>query len=50
MLIETGYCSYCTDESGALRSLDERFARMTAWQARRRPDATRQEIERQTLE
>ena len=51
MPIETGrYCSYCTDESGALQSFDERFARMTAWQARRRPDATRQEIERQTLE
>jgi wobble nucleotide-excising tRNase len=51
MPIETGrYCSYCTDENGALQSFDERFARMTAWQERRHPDATRQEIERQTLD
>jgi len=51
MPIETGrYCSYCTDENGTLQSFDERFARMTAWQARRHPQATRQEIERQTLD
>jgi hypothetical protein len=51
MPIETGrYCAYCTDESGTLQSFDERFARMTAWQARRNPDATRQDIERQTLD
>jgi len=50
MPIETGrYCGYCTDETGALQSFDERFERMTAWQARRNPDATRQEIEQQTL-
>jgi hypothetical protein len=50
MPIETGrYCAHCTDESGALQSFDERFTRMTAWQARRNPDATRAEIERQTL-
>jgi DNA-binding MarR family transcriptional regulator len=28
----------------------ERFERMTAWQARRKPGASRQEIERQTLD
>ena len=29
MPIESGrYCGYCTDESGALQSFDERFARM----------------------
>jgi len=38
MPIETGrYCGYCTDETGALQSFDERFERMTAWQARRNP-------------
>jgi len=51
MPIETGrYCDYCTDENGSLQSFDERFARMTSWQARRHPEATRQEIERQTLD
>jgi hypothetical protein len=44
--------SQCTDETGAraLQSFDERFERMTAWQARRNPGATRQEIEQQTLD
>jgi hypothetical protein len=37
-------------ETGALQSFDERFERMTAWQARRNPGASRQEIERQTLD
>ena len=51
MPIETGrYCAYCTDETGALQSFDERFERMTAWQARRNPGATRQEIEQRTLD
>jgi len=51
MPIETGrYCGYCTDEDGALQSFEERFERMTAWQARRNPGASRQEIERQTLD
>ena len=41
MPIETGrYCSYCVDETGALQSFDDRFERMIAWEARRRPDAT----------
>ncbi|MBV9451185.1 MAG: hypothetical protein JO345_35400 [Streptosporangiaceae bacterium] len=51
MPIESGrYCSYCTDESGALQSFEERFARMAAWQERRDPNATKQDIERQVLE
>jgi len=51
MPIETGrYCDYCTDENGSLQSFDERFERMTSWQARRNPGATRQEIEHQTLD
>jgi hypothetical protein len=51
MPIETGrYCGYCTDENGALQSFDIRFERMTSWQARRQPDAGREEIERQTLD
>ena len=48
MPIESGrYCGYCTDDSGALQSFEERFARMAAWQARRDPAASRQDIERQ---
>ena len=49
--IESGrYCSYCTDESGELKSFDDRFARLAAWQARRDPAASRQDIERQVLD
>jgi len=43
-------CNYCTDESGALQSLEERFARMAGWQARRDPAASKQDIERQVLD
>jgi hypothetical protein len=51
MPIETGrYCGYCTDDSGQLQSFDERFERMVAWQARRDPQATGEELERQTLD
>lgn len=51
MRIESGrYCDYCTDENGALLSFDDRFARMTAWQARRHPSASQQDIERQVLD
>jgi hypothetical protein len=51
MPIETGrYCSYCTDENGVLQSFDIRFERMVSWQARRHPGASKQEIERQTLD
>jgi hypothetical protein len=36
MPIETGrYCSHCADETGALRSFDDRFERMIGWEARR---------------
>ena len=50
MPIETGrYCGHCTDESGQLHSFDQRFERMVAWQARRDPGASREELERQTL-
>jgi hypothetical protein len=51
MPIETGrYCTYCTDDTGQLQAFDERFARMVAWQARRHPDETQQDLERQTLD
>jgi hypothetical protein len=40
---------HCTDETGQLQSFEERFERMTAWQARRSPGTPRAEIERQTL-
>ena len=51
MPIETGrYCGYCTDENGTLQSFDIRFERMADWQARRDPGASREEIERQTLD
>ena len=51
MPIESGrYCGYCTDESGALQSFEERFARMAGWQARRDPTASKQDIERQVLD
>ena len=43
------YCSHCTDDAGQLQSFEERFTRMTAWQARRNPGTSREEIERQTL-
>lgn len=50
MPIETGrYCSYCTDEHGELQPFGERFARMTAWEARRSPGADPTEIEERTL-
>jgi hypothetical protein len=50
MPIETGrYCAHCVDEAGALTSFDDRFERMIAWEARRRPDASRAELEALTL-
>lgn len=36
--------------AGQLQSFDERFARMTAWQARRNQGMPREDIERQTLD
>jgi hypothetical protein len=50
MPIETGrYCSHCTDTEGRLQPFEERFERMVAWQARRDPEASREELERATL-
>jgi hypothetical protein len=50
MPIETGrYCEHCVDDDGNLQSFDQRFERMLAWQARRRPDASRSELEADTL-
>jgi hypothetical protein len=51
MPIETGrYCAHCVDASGNLQSFEDRLERMVAWEARRRPDATRAELEAATLE
>ncbi|MCB9564249.1 MAG: hypothetical protein H6709_20370 [Kofleriaceae bacterium] len=51
MPIESGpYCAYCTDADGHLQPFAERFERMVQWQARRAPDASRAELERQTLD
>jgi len=50
MPIESGrYCAHCTDETGALQDFDTRFERMTSWQARATPDASREQIEQDTL-
>jgi hypothetical protein len=50
MPIETGrYCSYCTDETGALQPFEERFERMIGWQARRTPGASRADLESATM-
>jgi len=51
MPIESGpYCQYCTDAEGHLQPFTERFERMVQWQARRAPDASRAELEQQTLD
>jgi hypothetical protein len=50
MPIETGrYCEHCTDADGNLQPFDERFARMTSWQARRHPEQSPEEVEAATL-
>lgn len=50
MPIESGrYCEHCVDEQGNLQSFEERFERMTSWQAQRRPDASPEEIAADTL-
>jgi hypothetical protein len=50
MPIESGrYCEYCTDAEGNLQSFEERFERMTGWQARRHPEQSRAEVEEATL-
>jgi hypothetical protein len=51
MPIESGpYCAHCTDPAGQLQPFEERFERMIGWQARQQPDATRAELERDTLD
>ncbi len=51
MPIESGpYCQHCTDAEGKLQPFTERFERMVEWQARREPDASREQLERRTLE
>lgn len=50
MPIETGrYCLHCTDAEGCLQPFEERFERMVAWQARRDPASSREDLERATL-
>jgi hypothetical protein len=50
MPIESGpYCEHCTDAEGRLQSFEERFERMLGWQARRHPEATRPQLEAETL-
>jgi hypothetical protein len=50
MPIETArYCPHCTDTEGRLQPFEERFERMVAWQARRDPAASREDLERATL-
>ncbi|HRB98798.1 MAG TPA: hypothetical protein PKZ38_01895 [Dermatophilaceae bacterium] len=50
MPIETGpYCPHCTTPDGTLQDFETRFETMVAWQARRAPDASRAELEAQTL-
>ena len=50
MPIETGkYCQYCVDTEGKLQPFEERFERMISWQQRKKPDATRAQLESETL-
>ena len=50
MPIESGpYCPHCVDADGNLQAFEERFERMVSWQARREPDASREELEAATL-
>ena len=50
MPIETGrYCPHCTAQDGGLQPFEERFEKMVAFQARREPEASREELEAKTL-
>ena len=50
MPIETGqYCEHCVDAAGKLQPFEERFERMVSWQQRKKPDASRAELESETL-
>lgn len=49
MPIESGhYCEYCTDADGHLQDFETRFATMVDWQARRNPEASREQLEADT--
>lgn len=51
MPVESGrYCAHCTDADGNLQAFEERFERMVSWQARREPDASREQLEAETLD
>jgi hypothetical protein len=51
MPIESGpYCVHCLDAEGRLQPFEERFERMVAWQARRQPEASREQVEAATLD
>lgn len=51
MPVESGrYCAHCTDADGNLHAFEERFERMISWQARREPDASREQLEAETLD
>lgn len=50
MPIESGrYCQHCVDARGNLQSFEERFDRMCAWQSRRDPDASAEQVRAATL-
>jgi hypothetical protein len=50
MSIEAGpYCQHCIDAKGELQPFDERFERMVQWQARKEPNASREDLEKKTL-
>jgi hypothetical protein len=50
MPIESGpYCQHCVDAKGELQPFDERFERMVQWQARKEPNAKREDLEKKTL-
>jgi hypothetical protein len=50
MPIEAGpYCRHCVDDSGKLQPFEERFERMVQWQAKREPNASREQLESKTL-
>jgi hypothetical protein len=50
MPIESGrYCVHCVTADGSLQPFEERFERMVGWQARRNPDAAREQLEAETL-
>jgi len=50
MPIETGqYCEHCVDAEGKLQPFEQRFERMVSWQQRKKPAASRAELESETL-